>query len=979
MRIVFSITCILLSTLSFAQKSKLTGFVTEQNTGMRIAGAMVKSFGANPIESSNSGYFILAFQDLPAGKNIIVRAEKDGWELVNEKEMNTLIPEKPDEKPFKIIFCKAGLLAKAKSRYYETFELNLQKELDNQKALNKGNVKKIASLEEDYARVQKQLYDLADEYSRIDLSSASAKDLQAIDLFKAGKYDEFISLKNSIVTEVQVDKAIQNKNEAVKKIANADSTVALYFKSQKDIAKTLVLQFKFNEAEKLYERIVSKDTSDIDNTYDFAYFLAKQNQQDKAILYYQRALKLSQHEYYSARILNNLGNLYRAKNDYTTALNAYQKALIIRQRLTKLDSSFLEYDVAETQNNLGILYQDKNDYLAALAAYQKANEIFERLAERSPAKYESSLAVTQNNLGTLFQYKNDFSAALNAYQRALEIRERLAQSDLAAYEPGVAETLHNLGTLFQNKSNYSSALNAYQKALEITERLVKVNPAAYEPYLGTILNNLGILYRNKKDYTAALNAYQKALEIRERLAKANPDTYESNLAMTLNNLGILYKDKNDYAAALNAYQKALEIWERLVKINQDIYEPDLAMTLINLGILYKDRDEYSSALNAYQRALEIRERLAKINPATYEPDLATTLNNLGILYRDKNDYASALNAYQKALEINERLVKADQVTYEPDLAMTLNNLGTLFQYNNDYPAALKAYQQATEIRERLAKANPVIYEPDLATTLDNMGLFYQSSKNYESSFTAYQKALEIYKRLAKINPEVYEIKYCGNIVLLGLLQEVDYQETRQSLIATYLEIAKQILPKYPKLPLSKKLLDQIEDEKEYFDKIKILAPIKILQQQIEKTEDYSEKIEIQKKIIDEYRLLIENGRSTFVIDFGNNLSSLAWYQIFARQFYAAELSAKEALNPTKYIKTEGYDEKIEWANTNMAMALLFQGKYQDAEQIYRRLKDKPHIDGTYTQSFLADLDELEKAGITHPDVAKIRALLKKNK
>ena len=56
---------------------------------------------------------------------------------------------------------------------------------------------------------------------------------------------------------------------------------------------------------------------------------------------------------------------------------------------------------------------------------------------------------------------------------------------------------------------------------------------------------------------------------------------------------------------------------------------------------------------------------------------------------------------------------------------------------------------------------------------------------------------------------------------------------------------------------------------------------------------------------------------------------------------------------------------------------LFQGKYAEAEKIYITLKDKPYNKATYRETFLADLNELEKAGITHPDIAKIRALLKK--
>ncbi|MCU0469980.1 MAG: hypothetical protein MUF58_15395 [Arcicella sp.] len=86
-------------------------------------------YTANQVTSKDKGKFILTFQGMEAGENIVVRPEKEGWELVNEKEMKTLIPAKPDESPLKIILCKAGTLAAAKSKYYDTFELNLQNKL----------------------------------------------------------------------------------------------------------------------------------------------------------------------------------------------------------------------------------------------------------------------------------------------------------------------------------------------------------------------------------------------------------------------------------------------------------------------------------------------------------------------------------------------------------------------------------------------------------------------------------------------------------------------------------------------------------------------------------------------------------------------------------------------------------------------------------------------------------------------------------
>ncbi len=97
MKILFIFQLLLLSNIALAQ-SNLAGFVTEQNSGKKpVADAIVKSFGANPIASSSNGKFILTFQGFEAGKNVVIRAEKEGWELVNEKEMSTFIPANADE------------------------------------------------------------------------------------------------------------------------------------------------------------------------------------------------------------------------------------------------------------------------------------------------------------------------------------------------------------------------------------------------------------------------------------------------------------------------------------------------------------------------------------------------------------------------------------------------------------------------------------------------------------------------------------------------------------------------------------------------------------------------------------------------------------------------------------------------------------------------------------------------------------------
>lgn len=61
----------------------------------------------------------------------------------------------------------------------------------------------------------------------------------------------------------------------------------------------------------------------------------------------------------------------------------------------------------------------------------------------------------------------------------------------------------------------------------------------------------------------------------------------------------------------------------------------------------------------------------------------------------------------------------------------------------------------------------------------------------------------------------------------------------------------------------------------------------------------------------------------------------------------------------------------------LAPALLLQGRYAEAEKIYLEYLDKPYQEGTYRDAFQQDLEALEERGISHPDMARIRARLTK--
>ena len=75
------------------------------------------------------------------------------------------------------------------------------------------------------------------------------------------------------------------------------------------------------------------------------------------------------------------------------------------------------------------------------------------------------------------------------------------------------------------------------------------------------------------------------------------------------------------------------------------------------------------------------------------------------------------------------------------------------------------------------------------------------------------------------------------------------------------------------------------------------------------------------------------------------------------------------------------DSTYQYSYTNLPLAYLFNNMYAEAEKEYLKWKDKPWTNDnsakTFNGVFLLDIADLESKGITHPDFAKVKELLKK--
>ena len=82
--------------------------------------------------------------------------------------------------------------------------------------------------------------------------------------------------------------------------------------------------------------------------------------------------------------------MYREQGDYVKALEYYEKALAISERVLGKEHP----DTAATYNNIAVVYRAQGDYAKALEYYRKANAVFlSVLGEEHPYTQFTALSI----------------------------------------------------------------------------------------------------------------------------------------------------------------------------------------------------------------------------------------------------------------------------------------------------------------------------------------------------------------------------------------------------------------------------------------------------------------------------------------------------------------------------------------------------------------------------------------------------------
>lgn len=147
---------------------------------------------------------------------------------------------------------------------------------------------------------------------------------------------------------------------------------------------------------------------------------------------FRRGLQISREagdQLLTARLLNNLGNLYRAQGKMQEAVDSFERALDIRERLGDRQG------VAVCFMNLGRAHSLLGDLRRSLEALTHAQEVFQVIGDKLGS------LLTLGNLATLHSYLGNFDTAREALLEYLENAQR------SGVLRGVADARQSLGML----------------------------------------------------------------------------------------------------------------------------------------------------------------------------------------------------------------------------------------------------------------------------------------------------------------------------------------------------------------------------------------------------------------------------------------------------------------------------------------------------------------------------------------------------
>ena len=265
-----------------------------------------------------------------------------------------------------------------------------------------------------------------------------------------------------------------------------------------------------------------------------------------ALNYYRQVLQLvpqlSQPEYWEAPILELSAEVYLKWGEYQKALDAYEKAYILRKQIG------LESAEAATLNSMGLLYYNLGELNRALDYYQQAQSLLQRSESSADLK---TTALILNNIGQVYSEQGELEQAKETYEQALNYWNAIPERSDVRNIRGKAATLNNQGYIYAQSNQFKLAQQTYNEALPLWQKIGDRTREA------STLNNLCYVDFKQGNLAQALEICTQSLQIRQAVGDRTKEP------LSLYYIAQIQREQGQLEAAVKTLEAALEIIEDL--------------------------------------------------------------------------------------------------------------------------------------------------------------------------------------------------------------------------------------------------------------------------------------------------------------------------------------------------------------------------------------------------------------------------------
>lgn len=362
-----------------------------------------------------------------------------------------------------------------------------------------------------------------------------------------------------------------------------------------------------------------QDSALADTYYELVkYYFIKDHQPDSMIRYARLAIKISEKNSLTSRLIKSLKVLGVG---YTEAQQIPQAKETLLKALTIARSQNISKEIIDINDKIGYMFAKNNQPDSSVYYYLNSAKEYEK------NKDYKGLTEAYYNVMVLFRLQNQLKEIAFYSKKTLEAASRLSESSdavaIAAAYSRVAQNYFLIAEKSENKNYFDSAWIYADRCLEVSKKYgIREREAdAYYIYSHK--------YRIAKNYEKTIEYSKKVLEFRDVLPERKLFNMYISLAQSYYEFGdtkkallyidscyILNSSKDDDAPLLLAelehllykkngnYEKALDAYERYVALKQEIQDQERNKNMNDLEVKYQTELK-ESKINELNKQSEI--------------------------------------------------------------------------------------------------------------------------------------------------------------------------------------------------------------------------------------------------------------------------------------------------------------------------------------------------------------------------------------